>query len=147
MNWKVFAQNLAIAAGFGGVLLLSFFLHPDARGYGTHEQLYLPPCYVKFFFHIPCPACGLTTAFAHLAKGHWQAALQANFMSPLIFSLFAFLFIYSLLCLFLEKPFFHLFEHRFVPPFSSALVLGMLVCWIVKLLHNDSTALAVRSFF
>lgn len=27
---------------------------------------------------LPCPGCGLTTAFAHLARGHWEASIAAH---------------------------------------------------------------------
>lgn len=53
-------------------------LTPSATGVGTHTQLGLPPCGFLLLFHVPCPACGLTTAFAHLAHGSLRASLAAH---------------------------------------------------------------------
>lgn len=41
---------------------------PDARGYGTHEQLGLAPCRAIDWFGVPCPGCGVTTSVAHAAR-------------------------------------------------------------------------------
>ena len=41
---------------------------PDGRGHGTHEQLGMPPCAWPGMFDMPCPTCGMTTAFAHTAN-------------------------------------------------------------------------------
>ncbi|MGB0678401.1 MAG: DUF2752 domain-containing protein [Polyangiales bacterium] len=65
---------LALGALWG----TAWCLPADARGYGSHEALGLPPCTMRVLFGQPCPGCGMTTAFAHLAKGHWQAAWIAQ---------------------------------------------------------------------
>ncbi len=41
-------------------------------------------CFSRRFFHIPCPGCGLTRAFAHLAKGEWGAAVTLHPCAPLL---------------------------------------------------------------
>lgn len=147
MTWKNSLQNFLIGTSLGSILFVSYLLTPDARGYGTHEHLFLPPCYFKYFLNISCPACGLTTAFAYLAKGQLFEAFHTHWMSPLIFILFVFLFLYSLICLVRGKSFWSLFQNKWVPTFSSFIVLGMLLCWIVKLVHNDSNTFMVRSIF
>ena len=69
---------MALALGALAVLALARWLEPAASGFGTHQQLGLPPCPMRFFLHVPCPACGLTTAFAHLARGELAASLAAH---------------------------------------------------------------------
>jgi hypothetical protein len=32
-------------------------------------------CLSRRLFRLPCPGCGMTRAFAHLAKGEWSAAV------------------------------------------------------------------------
>ncbi|MES1242806.1 MAG: DUF2752 domain-containing protein [Acidobacteriota bacterium] len=41
-------------------------------------------CPSRRFLGIPCPGCGLTRAFAHLAKGEWSAALIAHPLAPVL---------------------------------------------------------------
>ena len=60
------------------MLLVARTLTPDDRGHGTHEQLGLPPCTFYLVFHRPCPACGMTTAWAWLLRGSVGRALAAN---------------------------------------------------------------------
>ncbi len=68
----------------GGLLLLATFvvaarLTPDERGYGTHRQLaWLAPCGFLQWSGLPCPSCGMTTAWAHMVRGQWGAAWRAN---------------------------------------------------------------------
>lgn len=71
----VWAMLFAIASG---TLWAARAITPAASGIGTHEQLGLPPCGVYAFFSLPCPACGLTTAFAHLAHLDIQASLRVH---------------------------------------------------------------------
>lgn len=57
------AAGLAGAAGF--LLLRSWVPPPGAQN---------TVCLLRRFTGLPCPGCGLTRAFAHLAKGEWAAA-------------------------------------------------------------------------
>jgi hypothetical protein len=41
-------------------------------------------CLSRRLFHLPCPACGLTRAFAHLAKGEWRAAVTLHPLAPVL---------------------------------------------------------------
>ena len=71
------------------VVLLSAWLRPDARGFGTHQQLGLPPCSFEAVTHVPCPGCGLTTSFTNMAHLHVVDAFRAHLMGPLLFLLTA----------------------------------------------------------
>jgi hypothetical protein len=68
------------AAGVGllGLLAIAAVLKPSPLGYGTHQQLGLPPCTFSVLFGRPCPTCGMTTAWAHLVRGQWYDAFRAN---------------------------------------------------------------------
>jgi len=68
------------AVAFGGAvtLIVARFLTPDPRGMGTHEQLGLPPCFTFTTLHIPCPFCGMTTAFALMAHGKIAQAIMTQ---------------------------------------------------------------------
>lgn len=41
-------------------------------------------CLSRRLLHIPCPGCGMTRAFAHLAKGEWGAALALHPLAPAV---------------------------------------------------------------
>ena len=84
-------QVTLILAGLVGLtlLLLAVWLQPNPSGFGTHQQLGLPPCTFQFWFDIPCPSCGGTTAFAHFVRGQWGSALRANAASGLLAGLCA----------------------------------------------------------
>lgn len=72
-----------------GVLLVARVLTPDPSGVGTHLQLGLPPCGLMSWLGFRCPACGLTTSFAHMARLAFLPALRAHPLGPLLFGLFA----------------------------------------------------------
>ena len=60
------------------MLVLAAVLRPDPAGLGTHEQLGLPQCSLRLLYGTRCPACGMTTSWAHYVRGHWIQACQAN---------------------------------------------------------------------
>ena len=80
-------ESLQVAAASLAVLAASLWLQPDADGYGTHRQLHLPPCVFRAITGVPCPFCGMTTGFAHMARGELTAAWHANLMAPPAFLL------------------------------------------------------------
>ena len=57
---------------------LGRWLEPDPRGWGTHEQLGLKPCFPMRHWNIPCPGCGVTTAVALAAHGAPLASLRTQ---------------------------------------------------------------------
>jgi len=77
--------HVAVALGLLATLLLAFWLEPDPRGLGTHEQIFLLPCNFYAMTGLPCPFCGTTTSFAHMARGHVWDALIAQPMGVLGF--------------------------------------------------------------
>jgi hypothetical protein len=61
------------------VLTTARTLTPNPAGHSTHTQLGLPPCgFLVMTGGCPCPGCGLTTAFAHLAHFDPFGAASAN---------------------------------------------------------------------
>lgn len=68
------------------VLILSRVLVPDASGSGTHTRMLMPPCIFKAATGVPCPLCGMTTAFARAARGDLLGAFHANPLGPPAFA-------------------------------------------------------------
>ena len=69
------------AAGLAGLAALA-----GLRAWVPPEDPRLSICLLRNATGLPCPGCGLTRAFAHLAKGEWSAAWQDQ---PLVFPLAA----------------------------------------------------------
>jgi hypothetical protein len=67
------------------VLITAMTLTPSAAGHGTHTQLGLPPCGFLVYTGYPCPGCGLTTSFAHMARLEVVGAFSANPFGILLF--------------------------------------------------------------
>lgn len=61
----------AVSLFFGlptwAVLATALYLTPDPRGFGTHQQLGLGTCTLMQITGYPCPMCGMTTCFTHMA--------------------------------------------------------------------------------
>jgi len=73
---------LLMMGGAGAILVAAHLLLPDPTGYGTHEQVFLLPCIFRGVTGLPCPFCGMTTAFALLARGEWAAAFGIHVLGP-----------------------------------------------------------------
>ena len=65
---------LFLISGFG----LAAWLKPDQRGFGTHQQLGLPPCSFQETTGLPCPSCGMTTCFSHFVRGQWIQSTRSS---------------------------------------------------------------------
>lgn len=84
---------LLLLAGFG----LARSLRPASSGFGTHQQLGFPPCTTRALWNIPCPACGMTTSFAHFTRLQLPSALRANATGVLLAVLSVLTILWSLI--------------------------------------------------
>ncbi len=78
LSWGERWIAIALALGLSGLIGVAAVLHPQTQGFGTHQQLGLPPCTVRVLFDRPCPSCGMTTSWANLVRGNLSEALRAN---------------------------------------------------------------------
>lgn len=69
---------LIVAAAAAGLLGLALWMQPSAEGVGTHRQLGLPRCGWIVAADMPCPTCGMTTAWSHAVRGDLPAAFMAQ---------------------------------------------------------------------
>jgi hypothetical protein len=83
----------------GGVLVLSYVLTPSRTGWGTHILLGFPPCLFHTLVGFPCPFCGMTTAFVHMAHGHVAQAFACHVLGPVFFVGTGIVAVWSLVCL------------------------------------------------
>lgn len=66
------------------LLGVAWGLAPSNQGFGTHQALGLPPCSWPARFGVPCPSCGMTTAFAFATKGRVIESFLAQPMGFLL---------------------------------------------------------------
>ncbi|MFZ5476041.1 MAG: DUF2752 domain-containing protein [Myxococcota bacterium] len=79
--------GLLIGAPSSTVLALAAWLTPSPAGYGTHVQLGLGSCTMLTITGWPCPMCGMTTTFAHVAHLHFLDALANQPFGLVLFAL------------------------------------------------------------
>ena len=77
-SWFLRLAVFALAIGPLGLLGIARTLQPSDAGLGTHQQLGLPPCSMRLMLGMRCPACGMTTSWAHFTRGSWLRSIQAN---------------------------------------------------------------------
>jgi hypothetical protein len=68
----------AVLACCLAVIVVGRVLHPDPSGAGTHAQLGFPQCGLLVLTGVPCPTCGMTTAFALVMRGRLLTALTTQ---------------------------------------------------------------------
>lgn len=68
-----------VLAGFTGLAGFGA-LHAWAPQEGAGNSI----CVSRRLLHLPCPGCGMTRAFAHLAKGEWSAAVTDHPLAPVL---------------------------------------------------------------
>ncbi len=86
-SWWSKERREAVGAifGAGAILVVAKLLNPDPSGAGTHEHLLLLPCIFKMLTGLPCPFCGMTTAFAYMADGAVGPAFTAHILGPVAY--------------------------------------------------------------
>lgn len=123
-SWQAFLIGTALLA-------LSFVVHPDPRGFGTHRQLLMPPCFFRLLTHLPCPFCGMTTGYALMARGQVAKAAHCNLMAPPAFVATALLALLGLWGLLTGRHWLPRFMSN--PIFPRLLLAVILAFWVANL--------------
>ena len=78
LTWMLRLVSLSAGLFILCLFVVARILQPDEAGLGTHMQLGLPPCTSISLLGLPCPSCGMTTAWSLLTRGQLSLALQRN---------------------------------------------------------------------
>ena len=60
------------------ILSVAAALTPAEEGIGTHRSLGLPQCNWITMMDVPCPTCGMTTAFSNTVRGDFVSGFRAQ---------------------------------------------------------------------
>jgi hypothetical protein len=127
----------AIGLGLIFFLAVAAMLNPSPFLVGTHQQLGLPPCTFLVFFGVPCPTCGMTTAWAFLMHGDLLRALQANAGGALLAALAVVAAPWLMLTAVRGRWLGWKPNDTFVACASTVIIVISLVQWVFRLLgHN-----------
>lgn len=118
----------------GAILGVAIYLSPDTRGHGTHEQLGLPQCNWVTAFNIPCPTCGMTTAFTHAAEGDFIGSFQSQPFGFLLAILTACTFLVSLYVLATGSAVGSMLSRLWRPRMVWLVVFVLVLAWGYKIL-------------
>ena len=83
-RWRQRAVTGVVFILSSGLLCMGSLLEASAKGYGTHEQMRMPPCGFLKVSGLPCATCGMTTAFTHAAHGRLFDAFMTQPAGALI---------------------------------------------------------------
>ncbi len=137
-SWSAAAQDRIVGASLvlctGPVLGLAMWLEPDPAGVGTHRQLGLGGCTVLTLTGWPCPMCGMTTTFTHMAHLEPIAALITQPFGVVLFSVTVAAFVVGMGSL-LGRPWWRTvlaFLLRHEVPIAAGTLIGMAAGWVYK---------------
>lgn len=130
-------RNLLIVSIIAfGLLGVAFVLTPAKGGIGTHQQLGLPVCGWVLAADLPCPTCGMTTAWSHTVRGQWITAFLTQPMGFLLALSTAYVGLLSLLAACTGRAY-QLYYYRFANSKFFILVIGLaIVAWGFKILTH-----------
>lgn len=77
-------KALFVSFAAAAILIVAGYMQPNSDGLGTHQQLGLPKCGWILAANIPCPTCGMTTAYSHAVRGEIPSAFFAQPMGLLL---------------------------------------------------------------
>ena len=123
-----------VVVACAAVLMTAAWLQPDPAGHGTHTQLGLPPCGFHLLTGVGCPACGLTTAFAHMVRGDVLAAVSANPFGVALFIAMLAVLALSLIGFAKVWPLSDTVIRFQLDRMSLLLVIGAVAAWVGRLL-------------
>jgi hypothetical protein len=75
---------IGVAAGCLLVLIIAARLTPNRSGVGTHTLLGMEQCQFLALTGIPCPGCGMTTAFSLFVRGRVTTSFYVQPMGALL---------------------------------------------------------------
>jgi hypothetical protein len=131
VEWKKRIGAAAVAAACLAVLAAAGHLRPSANLAGTHQQIGLPACSFMVNTGMPCPTCGITTAFAAMAHAEVLVAWRAQPFGAALFVAVSALLLAGAVQAATGMPMFKRLRLRW---WAWGLVIGLPAGWGIKML-------------
>lgn len=125
-----------VTVSSASVLGLAAWLEPSAEGLGTHTAIGLPRCGWIAAADMPCPTCGMTTAFAHAADGNLIQAFITQPAGAIFAVVVAMIFLASLHTLATGQSVWPLIRPTMRPASWGVLGAVVLAGWVWKILTH-----------
>ena len=84
-----------------------------------------PTCLLRIFTGLPCPGCGMTRAWVHVAHGDVLTAFQYNLFGPIGMAVAAWIVLYVGVALARRRP-----PERILSVVDPRIVLGLVLVWL-----------------
>jgi hypothetical protein len=118
------------------VLAIAGWLSPAQAGVGTHQQLGLPQCGWIVAADLPCPTCGMTTAFSYTVRGKFVSAIKSQPFGMLLAICVAITGILGLSIAITGRPHTH-FWYRWLTTKTLFIFVGLAAfAWVYKILAH-----------
>ncbi|MFT5285192.1 MAG: hypothetical protein ACI8TQ_001354 [Planctomycetota bacterium] len=115
-----------------GLVVMAMFFKPDERGFGTHEQLGMSPCFLLEDFGFPCPGCGVTTSVTLATHGQLLDSLLTQPLGLVLVVSTALFSLWTLFGLVRGRDTYVAFRKLPLRGFGAAAVAVTLFSWIYK---------------
>jgi len=128
----------ALFVGIGAIVILTIaaWLSPSADGVGTHKQLGLPQCGWILAADLPCPTCGMTTAFSYAVRGKLVTAFKTQPFGMILAVFVVIIGIIALIIAFTGHPK-TAFWYRWMTTKTLFIIAGLAVfAWVYKILAH-----------
>ena len=135
-DWEARLAGFVFFVPTALVLGVARYLEPDDRGFGTHQQLGLGGCTFLEWTTLPCPMCGMTTTFSHMAHFQWGEAFQTQPFGVVLFLITISVCLIALSEMVRPKTVFPVFSRLFTAReglWYVMLLIGMGSGWIYKI--------------
>ncbi|MCD6377334.1 MAG: DUF2752 domain-containing protein [Planctomycetes bacterium] len=132
VNVPIRIRGLVVLVACIMILTMMAWLVPAKAGYGTHEQMGLPPCSFLERTGYPCPTCGLTTSISAMVHGEFFLACRSHLFGVIVFFALIILSVAGAIELFIGKVVLNRLGR--IDWWLAGGLIGLFGGWIVKLI-------------
>ena len=93
-------------------------------------------CPFNYYFHIPCPGCGMTRAFKLILQGNILESLQYNLLALPLFIFIILFMIFLVVDIIKNQTEYLAYIERISQKYGVWIVLAVLIVWMCNIIIN-----------